>query len=70
MQKPYDIEYLRGVIARAKNTANISFWVSQEEWADWLSWALDEIEHLRKYDDEYTTYRLRLSPPHKAKAPR
>lgn len=67
MEKPYDIEYLRGVIARAKNTANISFWVSQEEWADWLSWALDEIEDLTELLEARPGTATRLSSPVKWK---
>lgn len=65
--RDFDIGYLRGVIARAQNTKNISFWVSQEEWADWLSQALDEIEDLRELLASNPDTATRLSSPKKYK---
>lgn len=45
---PVDVKYLRALIKRATPTTDTAMWVRQEDWAKYLTWALDELEKCQK----------------------
>jgi hypothetical protein len=52
-----DIHYLRSVLAKVSENTDFAIYVKPEDWAKYLTWALDLLE-----EEEPTTETPQLSP--------